>query len=227
MDGYLIRFEEGWHEMKAGAFWTTDDTGRAQAIEYYTDTATADTFADLVWARAFARAANLAPELVFIADGAHWIWRIVERHFPQATQIVDWFHASSYLVKIANTAYGEGSPQAKIWLEPVKTALFEGQLGTVIRACRALAPLAPKPVAEARSYFAFNRTRLRYAKFRALGLQIGSGSMESGCKQIALERLKIAGAQWSVEGARKLAKARAAFLSHEVFLSLVSPPQAA
>ncbi|MHB8630009.1 MAG: hypothetical protein ACYDEO_27885, partial [Aggregatilineales bacterium] len=56
-------------------------------------------------------------------------------------------------------------------------------------------------------------------KFRALGLQIGSATMESGCKQIALERLKIAGAQWSVEGARKLAKARAAFLSHEVDLS--------
>ena len=201
--------------------------GRAQAIEYYTDTATAGPFGDLVWARAFARAANLAPELVFIADGAHWIWHIVEQYFPQAIQIVDWFHASPYLVKIANAAYGESSPQAKAWLEPVKTALYEGQLGTVSRACRDLAPLAAKPVAEARSYFATNRTRLRYAKFRAMGLQIGSGSMESGCKQIALERLKIAGAQWSVEGARKLAKARAAFLSHEVNLSFVGLPQAA
>ncbi len=227
LDGYLVRFEDGWHEMKAGAFWSTDAQGRAQAIEYYTDTATADRFADLVWARAFARNANLAPQLVFIADGAHWIWRIVERHFPQAIQIVDWYHASSYLLKIANAAFGDGSPQAKAWLEPVKTALFEGQLGTVIRACRLLAPLAAKPVADARSYFASNRTRLRYAKFRAIGLQIGSGSMESGCKQIALERLKIAGAQWSVDGARKLAKARAAFLSHEVNLSFVALPQAA
>ncbi len=227
MDGYLVRFEDGWHEMKAGAFWTTDAEGRAQALEYYTDTATADTFADLVWAGAFARAANLAPELVFIADGAHWIWRIVERHFSQATQIVDWFHASSYLVKIANAAYGESTSQATVWLQSVTTALYDGKLGTVIRACRALAALAPKPVAEARSYFAFNRLRLRYAKFRALGLQIGSGSMESACKQIALERLKIAGAQWSVEGARKLAKARAAFLSHEVNLSFVALPQVA
>ncbi len=227
MDGYLVRFEDGWHEMKAGAFWTTDADGRAQALEYYTDTATAEPFADLVWARAFARNANLANELVFIADGARWIWRIVERHFPQAIQIVDWYHAHSYLVKIANAAYGDGSPQAKLWLEPATTALYNGHLGTVIRACRAVAPLAPKPVADARSYFATNWTRLRYAKFRTLGLQIGSGSMESGCKQIALERLKIAGAQWSLEGARKLAKARATFLSHEVNLSLVGLPQAA
>ena len=87
--------------------------------------------------------------------------------------------------------------------------------------------LAPKAVADARSYFTTNRTRLRYAKFRALGLQIGSGSMESGCKQIALERLKIAGAQWSLVGACKLAKARAAFLSHEINLSFPALPHLA
>jgi hypothetical protein len=224
MDGYLVRFEDGWHEMKAGAFWTTDAHGQTETIEYYTDTSPAEGFGDLVWARAFARKANLASELVFIADGAHWIWRIVNAHFPNAVQIVDWFHASSYLVKIANAAFGESSPQAAAWLEPAKTALYEGRLATVMRACRDVAHLAARPVADARSYFATNRTRLRYAKFRAMGLQIGSGSMESGCKQIALERLKIAGAQWSREGARKLAKARAAFLSHEVNLSFVRLP---
>jgi len=36
--------------------------------------------------------------------------------------------------------------------------------------------------------------------------------MESACKQIGLQRLKLAGARWSKAGARKLAKARAAFL---------------
>jgi Uncharacterised protein family (UPF0236) len=227
MDGYLVRFEDGWHEMKAGAFWTVGDKGQAQAIEYYTDTAPAETFSDLVWARAVVRGAHLAPELVFIADGAHWIWRIVQRHFPDAIQIVDWYHATAYLIKVAHAAFGEHSPQAQAWLERSKADLYEGHLGSVIRACRALLGLAPKAVAEARSYFAANRTRLRYAKFRAKGLQIGSGSMESGCKQIALERLKIAGAQWSREGARKLAKARAAFLSHQVNLSFAPLPQVA
>jgi hypothetical protein len=47
-----------------------------------------------------------------------------------------------------------------------------------------------------------------------MGLQIGSGSMESGCKQNALARLKIAGTQWSLDGA--------AFLSHEVNFSCVA-----
>jgi len=219
MDGFLVNFEDGWHEMKAGAFWTVDEQGRAKAIEYYTDTAAADEFSQLVWARAFARAANLAHELVFIADGAHCIWRIVDQHFPTAIQIVDWYHASSYLAKIAHAAFGDNSPQANAWLDSAQKYLAEGHLGSLIRACRAVSTLAPKAVADARSYFAFNRRRLRYAKFRSMGLQFGSASMESGCKQLGLQRLKIAGAQWSLAGARKLAKARAAFLSHELNLS--------
>jgi hypothetical protein len=227
LDGFLVRFEDGWHEMKAGAFWTTDGQGRARELEYYTDTISADEFSHLVWARGFARGAHLAQQLVFVADGAKWIWRIVEQHFPNAIQIVDWYHASSYLVKIAHTAFGDTSPQAKRWLEAQQTHLYEGRLGSVTAACRAVIRLAPKAVADARSYFATHRTRLRYAKFRALGLQIGSGSMESGCKQLGLERLKIAGAQWSVAGARKLAKARAAFLSREVNLSFSLLPQVA
>jgi hypothetical protein len=227
MDGFLVRFEEGWHEMKAGAFWTTDGQGRARAIEYYVDTAAADEFSQLVWARAFSRGANLAVELVFIADGAHWIWPIVSQHFPTAIQIVDWYHACSYLAKIAHSAFGDNTPQAKTWLDNTQADLYEGRLGSVIRACRALATLAPKAVAEARSYFAFNRTRLRYAKFRAKGFQIGSGSMQSGCKQVGLEPLKIPGPQWSLDAARKLAKARAAFLSHEVNLPFSVLPQVA
>jgi hypothetical protein len=54
-----------------------------------------------------------------------------------------------------------------------------------------------------------------YPSYRDQGLMIGSGSMESGCKQVGLERLKIAGARWSPDGARLLAKARAAYLSRQ------------
>ena len=105
--------------------------------------------------------------------------------------------------------------------------LHDGALSTVVRACKALAAHAPEPVAKARHYFAVNRTRLRYAKFRALGYQIGSGTMESGCKQLGLERLKIAGARWSQPGGRLLAKARAAVLSHELNRYICPLPQVA
>lgn len=227
LDGFYAPFEDGYHEVKMGAFWETTPTNHATNIQYYLETQGLEAFSDLVWARAFARGAAQAKQLVFIADGAVWIWRIVTKFFPQAIQIVDWYHAVSYLVKVAQAAFGEGTEPAKRWLDQFRPALYDGRLATVMAACRALSGLAPKAVAEARHYFAANRTRLRYAKFRAMGLQIGSGSMESGCKQLGLARLTIAGARWSDPGARLLGKTRAAFLSREITLPALGMLQVA
>lgn len=218
IDGFYAPFEDGYHEVKMGALWETNADNHAKNIEYYLETQGLDAFSDLVWARAFGRGADQAEQLVFVADGAVWIWRIVAKFFPQAIQIVDWYHALSYLVKVAQAAYGEATDQAKRWLDQFRPALYDGHLATVMAACRAVTGLAPKAVADARHYFATNRTRLRYGKFRAMGLQIGSGSMESGCKQLGLARLTIAGARWSDPGARLLGKSRAAFLSRQITL---------
>jgi hypothetical protein len=216
MDGFYILLENGYREMKAGTWWTTrtrrDGEVEADQLQYYVDVLSAEAFADLVWSSGFACHADQALELVFIADGAEWIWRIVSRLYPHAIQIVDWYHACTYLTTIAADAFSDPT-QAQAWLAQQHTALWDGHLVTVFHACRALFSQAPQAVRAALSYFAHNRARLRYAKFRALGLQIGSGSMESGCKQIGLERLKIAGARWSEAGARNIAKARAAYLS--------------
>jgi hypothetical protein len=56
---------------------------------------------------------------------------------------------------------------------------------------------------------------MRYDQFRKNGYLIGSGTIESGCKQIVTQRLKRSGAQWSLDGAIQTAKARAAWLSGE------------
>ena len=54
---------------------------------------------------------------------------------------------------------------------------------------------------------------MRYAQFRASGYLIGSGVIESGCKQIVSQRLKLPGAQWNLDGAILTAKARAVWIS--------------
>jgi hypothetical protein len=216
LDGFMAHLEGGWHEMKAGAWWTTrqrrDGSLRAHSISYYTDWQSAAEFSDLTWATGFLRLADQADEVIFVADGAEWIWRIVQQHFPQAVQIVDWYHALSYARAVAQAAFtDEASREA--WFEQQRRGLWLGQLAAVFRACRACDALAPEMVKKALTYFANNRRRMRYDRFRAAGYQIGSGTMESGCKQLGMGRLKIAGAQWSEAGVRLVAKARAAYLS--------------
>jgi hypothetical protein len=221
IDGFKVQFEDGWHDMKAGVWWTarTNPSGdlKADNLRYYTDFSPASEFSDLVWAIGFEQKADVANELVFVADGAEWIWRIVEQHYPQAVQIVDWYHACAYIAPIAKVVSSDLQQQAQ-WIEQVKSDLWDGRLDAVIATCRQ--HLKPQhddddPAQKALTYYQNNRHRMDYARYRELGYQIGSGSMECGCKQLGLARLKIAGARWSPNGAIFVAKARAAYLSDQ------------
>jgi hypothetical protein len=213
-----------WRELKIGAWFSArgqpprqpDEpwTIRAQDITYYTDIAEVETFGEVVWATGVQRHAHHAHELIFLGDGARWIWDIVDLHFPQAIQIVDWFHACEYLMPVAKLAWAD-ERQQKQWVTDVKTALWDGQLEAVISACAAYVdPQRPNdPAHKAVTYYTNNQHRMDYPTYRAQGYQIGSGTIESGVKQIASQRMKVTGARWNLENACLVAKARAAFLS--------------
>jgi len=64
-------------------------------------------------------------------------------------------------------------------------------------------------VLDALSYYTTHRGRMHYAAYRARGLQIGSGSVESACKQLVSARLKQAGMIWEAAGAEQVATVRA------------------
>jgi hypothetical protein len=184
---------------------------RAKKMQYFCDIAEAETFGKLVWATGCTVKADLCPDLVFLGDGAPWIWNLVTHYYPQATQIVDWYHAEEHLEKVAAAAFANLTHRT-LWLEDTTQALWEGQVEEVIAACDTLAATCVQ-AAQAGTYFSNNSERMRYARFRMAGYMIGSGTIESGCKQIVTQRLKLPGAQWHVTGAVHTAKARAAWLN--------------
>jgi hypothetical protein len=186
---------------------------RAKNLRYFCDIAEANEFGKLLWASGCHLKADLCPELIFLGDGAVWIWNLVSRYYPNAIQIVDWYHAEEHLERVAALAFADPEKRAR-WLEAVTQALWEGQVEQVICACQALTNACPE-AGKAAHYFYTNAERMRYDRFRAAGYMIGSGSVESGCKQIVTQRLKLPGAQWTVAGAVKTAKARAAWLSDQ------------
>ena len=94
-------------------------------------------FGDIFWASGCQRQADLADEVVFVCNGAGWIWGQIELYYPKATQIVDWFHAGEQLEKVAQEALSGESAQE--WLERVRTCFWEGDTSIVIRACQKLA----------------------------------------------------------------------------------------
>jgi hypothetical protein len=51
--------------------------------------------------------------VIFIGDGARWIWKLVSYHFPEAIQIVDFYHATERLWSLSWAIYGEGTKACK------------------------------------------------------------------------------------------------------------------
>jgi len=227
VDETSVRTDEGWRKPKLGSWYTTDEPPpdgppegwepRAKEISYYGDILEAEEFSRLMYLTGLERGANKAKELIFVADGASWIWKWVEEHFPQAVQIVDWYHAAERIWEVAHAVYGEDSDLAVIWAEKRLTALWEGSIDKVLAAIEPHADDEDQddPARKAMVYFRNNRHRMRYPVFRKAGYQIGSGTIESGCKRIIGARLKQAGMTWTVEGARQVIKARAMFFSGE------------
>jgi len=235
MDGVMAPCRGEWREMKNIAWYQVEQVRsyeqrrhhastvgeqndlQARNITYHCDIQPSDPFGSLFWATACQRNADLFEELVFVCDGAVWIWKLIERHFPHAVQIVDWYHASEYLPPMAEAAFGKDAPEYATWLEQARSLLWEGQIEALIHDCQLLSsiPAAQKAVYDAVSYFTNNHKRMDYARFRQQGYFIGSGTVESAGKQIAGLRLKRAGARWTETGAVATAKARVAWLSDQ------------
>ena len=186
---------------------------RARNMQYFCNITKAEEFGKLLWATGCTVNADLCPDLVFLGDGAAWIWNLVTQYYPNAKQIVDWYHAEERLEIVAAAAFSDLT-QRTIWLEETTQALWNGQVEDAIAACQAL-PQNCWQASQAVTYFTNNMERMQYDRFRASGYMIGSGTIESGCKQVVSQRLKLPGAQWIVSGAVQTAKARAAWLSEQ------------
>ncbi|GAC1565139.1 MAG: hypothetical protein NVS2B7_39300 [Herpetosiphon sp.] len=218
MDGVLVHLHtEGWKEVKLGTIYTTTqgctrrrpdhEVVRAVDQSFVVDLAEAAAFGSRLWLEAAQRGVLAADEVVVIGDGAHWIWSLADDYFPGAVQIVDWYHATQYIWKAAHTLYGEGTDQANQWAARQRDQLWAGQVRAVISTLAAQVA-AGMAVHDALTYFTNHQHRMDYAVYRARGLQIGSGTMESSCKQVIGARLKQAGMIWNRQGAEAVATVR-------------------
>lgn len=233
IDGAHVPLQREWRELKTLCWYRVEKIGisasqkhsgqrigeqshlHAKDMTYHCDITEAEQFGRLLWATGIQNNVDTYNEVVFVSDGAVWIWKLVDKYFPQAVQIVDWYHASQYLTPIADTAFGADTEQAQQWLTQARSDLWEGRIQEVVQACRTfLRRSASRAVAEkAITYYTHNEKRMDYARFRQQGYLIGSGTIESACKQIAAARLKCSGARWTLAGVIATAKARAAWLS--------------
>jgi hypothetical protein len=240
MDGTMVHtHEDGWKEMRLGAVYTTTAAPskkrpdqldiRARDASYFADFADPASFGRGLWAEAYRRGVSQTKEVVAIGDGAHWIWDQVHEHFPQAIEIVDWYHATSYIWTIAHALHGEGTDAAKAWARSPLDDLWDGKTDAVLAHLQGYVnhSAAGEAARSAITYYTNNKERMNYPVYRAKNIQIGSGCIESSCEHVLGSRLKQAGMIWNVEGARAVAKVRTRLKSGRWDETIASrpPPQ--
>ena len=150
---------------------------------------------------AMRRGYDRAKQKLFISDGAVALRTLREMHFPDATFILDWYHAVEHLADAAKAAFGNGTDEWRTWYDTQKERLWHGDVEAILGALKKesarVGPPAPKEADSSPrvvlhrnlGYFSENRDGMDYPRFRTEGWPIGSGIAEGAVKQFGM-RLK-------------------------------------
>ena len=164
-----------------------------------------DALAALVQAEYLRRGGEHFRQVVAIGDSAAWIWTMAGKLYPHATHITDVYHAREHLHDLANhLAFITPGPAG--WLAGRSEELDAGNIEAIITAARRY-PLDGVKAAELDTkvgYFEHNAHRMRYARFKKLGMFTGSGAIEGGIKAIVVQRAKQSGMHWTTTGAASI-----------------------
>jgi hypothetical protein len=162
----------------------------------------AATFGSLVKAEGIRRGAGHVRQLTIIGDGTAWIWGIATGKFPEATQVVDLYHAREHLYSLTRSLEFMLLDRRDEWLAARLEDLDYGDIDGIETAVRTpLEGVKKDEVEKELGYFLNNAPRMRYHWFRSRGLFVGSGVVEASCKSVIGQRLKQAGMHWTVRGA--------------------------
>ncbi len=200
-------------EPKLFAIYTVDDQGKKErtgAVFYDGTLQSAAALFTLLTLRLKQLGIQQARLLVVIGDGASWIWhgvpalrRDLALHL-RVVEIVDWGHAAGKLMPPAKVGLPE--PTQQPWFKRMRKLLKQGNVSTIIDALQELDQShdTDEVIRTTIQYFQTHETRMQYATFRAEGLPIGSGVIESGVRRIVNLRLKGASIFWLPENAEEI-----------------------
>lgn len=245
LDAGKAHIDGGWHDVKVAAYYlgeppppstrkeddapgvvsgaTPTHWDRSGPKRYLAIQEEAEAFGRRAYVEALRLGWERAREAVVVADGAEWIWKLVQHHFSDAIQILDFYHASGHVWDLAKLFWAVGDPAGSAWGRASAASLQAEGVRGLLAALRErrrqwkaqglqLSPETRAAAIKELHYFRKNRRRMRYPEFRARGLMIGSGPVEAACKIVINARLKGTGMRWSAGGADAMLAVRTAVL---------------
>jgi hypothetical protein len=159
--------------------------------------------------------------VVAVMDGESKLRDLQEVKIKRAIGILDIWHVTEYLWKLAYCFHAEGSDKAKAFVETYLRKLLEGNVNRVIGGIRQMATKrelsTPKwnKVEEYLTYFAARSEYMKYDEYLAAGYPIGSGVVEGACRHLVKDRMEQAGMRWRIAGAQAILSLRALYVNDD------------
>jgi len=217
----LLTREEKWKEVKVGRLFIEkeiykehENRGWIRSSQYLAHLGDHEEF-EIKMSRLIDPYANKLDRLVFVTDGARWINSWIHAEYPEAKQILDFYHAMEHLGEFAKSYFKEDL-ERDYWIEENRIRLKEKGIQEVMKIIKAL-PIEDKSEKEARKellgYYRRNAYRMDYPSYLEEGLLIGSGAIEATHRTLIQKRMKLSGQRWSKTGAQKMLDLRALNMS--------------
>lgn len=230
-----------WREVKVGILVRLGQrlTKTGQQVSHLTQRRLVAVLGDIdelsprLWLEAVRQGMLSSPQVVWLSDGGRGFWRLFEQRFARyATGILDFYHAAQNLWKGSKAWLDGRTQQAHDWFRTARRLLRRGQANEVLTDIEAALALEGLPASAYHTltnlyhYLDKHRDHIDYAKFKELGLPIGSGMVESACKWLIQQRFKGVGMRWSENGFNHLLHLRLAWVNgrFDELFPLTAPP---
>ncbi len=213
MDGsMLFTREDKWRELKLGRIFHSSQVidiqkDRKEIVEsiYVSHLGGVDEFFPK-----FERFLVPYKNKVILGDGAAWIWKWVENNYPNATQILDFYHAREKLVLFAKHQFFKNEERLD-WIEKQANLLLDNKVEKVMATVKTMKSRnaeAKEAKIKLIRYYVENDDRMQYKTYQEAGLMIGSGPIEAAHRSVIQQRMKLSGQKWTIKGANAMANLR-------------------
>jgi len=202
-----------WHELKLGVFYRHEASAQTEwgrglladkIVVSWQDQAS-ELGRRLNW-EALREGLGRARQTLFLGDGAEWVWNLKKDRWAKAVELLDFFHSSQHLWDLGRALLGEKQPALSQWVEPLRHQMRHGQQRRVLRQIARIKKRrgeAGKAIRREQNYFQTHSGRINYQEIANRGWPIGSGAVESACRQKQC-RFKRCGQFWTEKGLRNL-----------------------
>ncbi|MDR1085671.1 MAG: hypothetical protein LBP22_12655 [Deltaproteobacteria bacterium] len=208
-------------------YWTDKHGKKKRKIkkrEYTAFIGDCETFNKLFFASAIRNGYGKYKRTVLISDGAAWIRKMKQDLFPDALQILDFYHLYEHVSDYGKLLFNSDEDKYLPWSKEICRLFKESKTSAAIAALKDVKTKhSALELDKLLKYIENNKNNIDYAKYRANNYFIGSGAIESSNRTVLQRRLKYGAMRWNLNSGQAVVSLVAKKRS-ELWLSDVVKP---